>query len=113
MLLPHEVHKNTKHEHAMNMIYVKGMYIKSRSLEIVTNSKAPNMVVVPPKLLDRDAFQKYVHQVHCIHYQGTNPLTFCESPHLHQKHTVGVLVPIVGPRLQSPDLVCFDDYKTY
>jgi len=49
MLLPHEAHKNTKHEHAMNMIYVKGMYIKSRSLEIVTNSKAPTMVVVPPK----------------------------------------------------------------
>ena len=49
MFLLHEAHKNTKHEHAMNMIYVKSMYIKNRSLEIVTNSKAPSMVVFPTK----------------------------------------------------------------
>ena len=30
----------------------------------------------------------------CIHHQGTIPLTSCESPHLHQKNKVGVLVPI-------------------
>ena len=38
--------------------------------------------------------QKYVHHVQLQPPQGTIPLTFCESPHLHQKRKVGILVPI-------------------
>ena len=52
------------------------MNIKSRSLEIVTNSKAPNMVVVPPKLLDSDASQKYVRHVQ------VHPLPRHQSSHV-------------------------------
>ena len=93
MFLPHEAHKNTKHEHAMNMIYVKSMYTKGRSLEIVTNSKAPSMVVIPPKLLDSGA-SNVCPSIPCNHHQGTKSLTSCESPHLHQIQMVGTLVPI-------------------
>ena len=52
-------HKNLKHEHAKNMTYEQACKL-IRSLEIVTKprnySKSPNMVVVPPNLLDSDAF---------------------------------------------------------
>ena len=44
-------HIKQKHEHAKCYYERTSMHIKSRSLEIVTNSKAPTMVVVPPKPL--------------------------------------------------------------
>ena len=44
-----------KHEHAMSIMKRQACTKINRSLEIVTNSKAPSMVVDPPKFLDSGA----------------------------------------------------------
>ena len=60
----------------------------------VANSFLQNKVILLPKFFDSDASMMCSSNSDCIYYQGTNPLKFYESPHLHPKEVVGILVPI-------------------
>ena len=89
--------RSTKPKHVKN-IHIKACKLNG-SLEIVTKlyelfSKSP---IHGPNILDSGA--SIVVSIRLMHHhQGTNPLTSCESPLLHQTQLVRILVSIfLGP----------------
>ena len=61
---------------------------------MVTKTDVVNSFLENIRWSSHHAFLIVMHQLGMsnskyIHYQGTNPLTFCESPHLQQNTTDG------------------------
>ena len=75
------------------------------------------MVVLPPNFLDSGA-SIICPSSPCIHHQGTNSLTSCESSHLHQTQDVRTLVLIFfsvhGVSIKwSPNIFISKIYRIY